>query len=408
MLFILFIAQGKAQVANLEASAQVDVVNGELVVKCAPSGNGFNFISRLEIKRKLVSESSYTTILYVEDPPRESDPVFRDNNLALKATTEGRAGRVSGAFLNLSVSAGRVTCEDGGSYQCRITHTGANNESLTVTSASVNVAVVVNPSSILPVFDLSPPNVPESTDNVYLKGTTIVLICQSEVGSPARPMRFCHRPAGMPNSLPVSSTQSDVVTPASTEPGKICILSRTIVATFAIADNAGEFTCEVYNATSNAACGTYLKTNVRSYIGQEYPYCNASNAESTTTTTTTTTTTASPTTTNSLSIDGTFIAQDSSGVSYTGGLSLLLLGCALIFLSGIMVAVSAILYIKAKKLRKEAEMSMIRSTYDSVRFNAGPGPNYSSLEDLKEQTPHRQIEELDSDGYMVPSMKTYK
>lgn len=43
------------------------------------------------------------------------------------------------------------------------------------------------------------------------------------------------------------------------------------MATFAIADNAGEFTCEVYNATSNAACGTYLKTNVRSYSGQEYP-----------------------------------------------------------------------------------------------------------------------------------------
>lgn len=410
VLFILFIAQGKAQVANLEAPAQVDVVNGELVVKCAPSGNGFNFISRLEIKRKLVSESSYITILYVEDPPKGSDPVFRDNNLALKATTEGRAGRVSGALLNFSVSAGRVTCEDGGSYQCKITHTGANNESLTVTSASVNVAVVANPSSGLPVFNLSPSNVPGSTDNVYLKGTTIVLICQSEVGSPARPMRFCHRPAGMPNFLPVSSTQSDVVTPASTEPGKICILSRTIVATFAIADNAGEFSCDVYNATSNASCGTYLKTSVRSYSGQEYPYCNASNADSTTTTTTTTTstTTASPTTTNSISIDETFIAQDSSGVSYTGGLSLLLLGCALIFLSGIMVAVSAILYIKAKKLRKEAEMSMIRSTYDSMHFNAGPGPNYSSLEDLKEQTPHRQIEELDSDGYMVPSMTTYK
>lgn len=64
------------------------------------------------------------------------------DNLALKATTEGRAGRVSGAILNLSVPAGRVTCEDGGSYQCKITHTGANNESLTVTSASVNVAVV--------------------------------------------------------------------------------------------------------------------------------------------------------------------------------------------------------------------------------------------------------------------------
>lgn len=64
------------------------------------------------------------------------------DNLALKATTEGRAGRVSGALLNFSVSAGRVTCEDGGSYQCKITHTGANNESLTVTSASVNVAVV--------------------------------------------------------------------------------------------------------------------------------------------------------------------------------------------------------------------------------------------------------------------------
>lgn len=67
---------------------------------------------------------------------------FPSDNLALKATTEGRAGKASGAFLNFSVSAGRVTCEDGGSYQCKISHTGANNESLTVTSASVNVAVV--------------------------------------------------------------------------------------------------------------------------------------------------------------------------------------------------------------------------------------------------------------------------
>lgn len=90
-------------------------------------------------------------------------------------------------------------------------------------------------------------------------------------GSPARPMRFCHRPSDMPNFLPVSSTQANVVTPASSEPGKICILSRNILATFAIADNAGEFSCEVYNATSNTVCGAYLKTSVRSYSGQEYP-----------------------------------------------------------------------------------------------------------------------------------------
>lgn len=43
------------------------------------------------------------------------------------------------------------------------------------------------------------------------------------------------------------------------------------MATFAIADNAGEFFCEVYNATSNPVCGAYLKTSVRSYSGQEYP-----------------------------------------------------------------------------------------------------------------------------------------
>lgn len=65
-------------IAKIDAPAQVNVDNGELVVKCAPSGNEFNFISRLEIKRKLVSESTYTTILYVEDPPRGSKPMFRD------------------------------------------------------------------------------------------------------------------------------------------------------------------------------------------------------------------------------------------------------------------------------------------------------------------------------------------
>lgn len=45
-----------------------------------------------------------------------------------------------------------------------------------------NYYIIANPSSGLPVFNLSPSNVPGSTDNVYLKGTTIVLICQLEVG----------------------------------------------------------------------------------------------------------------------------------------------------------------------------------------------------------------------------------
>lgn len=54
--------------------------------------------------------------------------------------------------------------------------------------------ITANPSSGLPVFDLSPSNVPGSTGgNVYLKGTTIVLICRSEVGKCRRYIDGSHQ-----------------------------------------------------------------------------------------------------------------------------------------------------------------------------------------------------------------------
>nr|XP_022333732.1 uncharacterized protein LOC111130787 [Crassostrea virginica] len=88
----------------------------------------------------------------------------------------------------------------------------------------------------------------------------------------------------------------------------------------------------------------------------------------------------------------------------TGGFTLLVLGCVLITLSGILFAASVILFLKSKKLRQDAEVTMIRSTYDSVHFNTGSAPNYTSLDDLT-QSPrrHPKLEKLDSDGYMVPS-----
>lgn len=54
---------------------------------------------------------------------------------------------------------------------------------------------------------------------------------------------------------------------------------------------------------------------------------------------------------------------------FSPGLSLLLLGCALIFLSGIMVAVSAILYIKAKKLRKGQKLQSSGNTMSQISKN---------------------------------------
>lgn len=55
------------------------MVNGEFVVKCVFLGNGFNFISWLEIKCKLVSEFLYIIIFYVEDLVKGSDLVFWDS-----------------------------------------------------------------------------------------------------------------------------------------------------------------------------------------------------------------------------------------------------------------------------------------------------------------------------------------
>lgn len=64
-----------------------------------------------------------------------------------------------------------------------------------------------------------------------------------------------------------------------------------------------------------------------------------------------------------------FCTSSISRIFFSPGLSLLLLGCALIFLSGIMVAVSAILYIKAKKLRKGQKLQSSGNTMSQISKN---------------------------------------
>ncbi|XP_048735816.2 uncharacterized protein LOC125651283, partial [Ostrea edulis] len=389
--------KGHAQ-ATIEIQASTNTVNlgsEELGVRCSPSGNGVNFISRIEILQQSVTESSFSSILYVEDPPRGSDPVFRNSDLSSRATAEGRAGRPSGAFLALTITRGRVNCNDGGSYKCRLTYTNGTNHSSTVTSSSSRVNLLAEPDSTPPTLTLSPSNIPGTSGNIYLTGTTITVTCQTEVGSPANLIRLCYRSAGITASQTVTNILANVVSPVSQEPSKSCVMTRTVVASFLVTNTAGSFSCEVYNDTRNAQCGQYIKTGGAAYTAQEYPVCNVS----------TTSTTQKPEVTTTV---GAIIEGDNGALAVTdsGGTTLLILGCGLITLSGSLFAASVIICMKARKLRKDAEMTMIQSTYDSVHFQATPTQQYTSLDSLK-ATNHRPLEKLDSDGYMVPSLENY-
>ncbi|XP_061173342.1 uncharacterized protein LOC133182513 [Saccostrea echinata] len=400
---------GESQVAQIEAPTTINLAN-ELRVKCSPSGNEFNFISEIQILHKPVTGSTYSTILEVEDPPRGSNPVFRVDEVRVRASAEGRAGRPSDAFLTLIINQGQVYCSDGGSYQCKIVNRSGDNVSTTITSTSVPVTIVASPDSTPPILTLSPSNIPGTggSGSMYLKGTTVMLVCQAEVGSPPYPMRFCYQTAGVSTFETVTNIVSNVTTPQSLESEKSCLMTRTIVASAEITDNAGTFFCEVHNTVSDPGCGSNLKVSNTMFTAQDLPVCNSSTLITTsrpsTTTRTTSTTIAPPATdaptTTAAPIEGNV---EVLAVTDNGGFTLLLLGSGLIVVSGALFAASLIIFMKAKKLKKSAEMSMIRSTYDSVHFRTTPAPNYTSLDDLRSPD-HRPLEKQDSDGYMVPSL----
>ena len=71
----------------MEAPSQVQRGVEALTIKCSPSLDGFNFINRLEIKRKGTGESTYSTVLEVIDPPRGSNPNFKDGTLIFSKKT---------------------------------------------------------------------------------------------------------------------------------------------------------------------------------------------------------------------------------------------------------------------------------------------------------------------------------
>ncbi|XP_062605664.1 serine-rich adhesin for platelets-like, partial [Saccostrea cucullata] len=376
---------GKSQTpleAQIGAPTTIDIQN-ELSVKCAPSGS-FDFISKIEIQRKNATASTYSTILVVEDPPRGSAPVFRDDEVRERASAQGRAGRPSDAFLTLTIPQGQVNCNDGGSYQCQIVN--GDNGSTTITSIAVTVTIQVSPDASRPVLSLSPSNFPGAGVSVYtyLKGTTIMLVCQADVGSPPQPMRFCYQPTGVSTFTPVTNVVSNIVAPQSVEPAKSCLLTRTIVASAEITALAGSFYCEVHAAGTSQGCGTNLKVTDAMFTAQNLPVCNSStitcSSSSTTSTTTTTSTTSSTSSTTSTTTEAS-IEGDVQVLAVTdnGGYTLLLLGCGLIVVSGVLFATSLIIFMKAKKLKKGAEMAMIRSTYDSVHFRRSSAPNYTSL-----------------------------
>lgn len=77
----------RGQVVEFEAPSSLQRGVEALTIKCSPSLDGFNFINRLEIKRKGTGESSYSTVLEVIDPPRGSNPNFKDGTFIFSKKT---------------------------------------------------------------------------------------------------------------------------------------------------------------------------------------------------------------------------------------------------------------------------------------------------------------------------------
>ncbi|XP_062578021.1 uncharacterized protein LOC134239901 [Saccostrea cucullata] len=80
----------------------------------------------------------------------------------------------------------------------------------------------------------------------------------------------------------------------------------------------------------------------------------------------------------------------------------LIVGCALIALSGVLVVVSVIFFIKAKRLKNQAEMNTIRSTYESTVVKTAKPPEYTSLNDIRPS--HQQPQEIQDNREVLYSL----
>ncbi|XP_048738257.2 uncharacterized protein LOC125652858 isoform X2 [Ostrea edulis] len=344
-----------------------------------------------------MTETSYSTLLYVQDHSTGSVPAFEDDDLKQRATARGGTGNPEGAFLSLQVTPDSANCREKGFYKCRITYISAN-ETNYVTSTSVFIDIVVPPSSAPPSFILSLSNIPGAlpTSHTYLKGTTILLGCRAEVGSPAYPMRFCLKtPTGYEL---ITKLEENSLSPSSTNPAKTCMMSRTIIASLLV-NTEGEIHCDVYNATSNMGCHLHPRTASETFSVQDFPVCNTSTKSLLNLSTTKASLSNQSVGVTSVPVQAIPLVTTESAM---GGLAVLVLGCVLIALSGAFLVTSVIICRKAKTLRKEAELVLIRSTYDSINFKTSPASEYSSLDNLTTTSSH-PLERQDSDGYMIPT-----
>lgn len=393
LVFLPFvITPGNAQTqVELSVPSSLSLGKAPLTISCRSLKT--SVINRIQIERKPATGSVYSTLVYVGEG---FAPIVRNDELRPRAVATGRVGVSKEASLELNLSKDRVNCNDWGYYKCKITYT-VGNLSSTATSASVLMDLVVPPSSADPLLLLSPSNVPNANSSSYryLKGTTIIIGCRAEVGFPvAYPMRFCLKKV-FGYEL-ITELQANYVAPSSTDSAKSCVKTRTILASVPVTSD-GLVYCDVYNATANRGCSTHMTSTSASFTVQDFPVCNVSiGATNASLITPTSNVTSSPNIPN-IGNTGEFTTHETK--DYT----VLVLGCVFTVVAGALFIASVIIYLKARKLRKEAEAVMIRTTYDSVQYNSKSASEYSSLDDLAENTYHRPLEKQDSDGYVMPT-----
>ncbi|XP_065942987.1 uncharacterized protein [Magallana gigas] len=344
LVFLPFvITPGNAQTqVELSVPSSLSLGKAPLTISCRSLKA--SVINRIQIERKPATGSVYSTLVYVGEG---FTPIVRDDELRPRTVATGRVGASKEASLELNLSKDRVNCNDWGYYKCKITYT-VGNLSSTATSASVLMNLVVPPSSADPILLLSPSNIPneDSSSYRYLKGTTIIIGCRAEV-------------------VPVTSD--------------------------------GLVYCDVYNATANRGCSTHMTSTSASFTVQDFPVCNVSiGSTNASFITPTSNVTSSPNIPKKINT-GEFTTPETK--DYT----VLVLGCVFTVVAGALFIASVIIYLKARKLRKEAEAVMIRTTYDSVQYNSKSASEYSSLDNLAENTYHRPLEKQDSDGYVMPT-----
>ncbi|KAK3100254.1 hypothetical protein FSP39_016982 [Pinctada imbricata] len=380
---------------------------GDLAIECRldKAGTGVERVSTITITRQFNYKESFF-VFAGWNQAGEVRPQI-DSVSARISQFDGNIGEPEVSFVRVKLET--TDCTDVTTYRCEIEARLINQSRLTQLQSTIQVTANIPVVGIMTITasrsngDVSDP--PDSVSNDafsigrgnYTIGTAIYISCNVDAGNPGpASVTLCHKLKNESTYRAFVGTASKITFMGET-PENLCRLRQSFPRNYIVRsqDMVGRnFFCEIPNVTSTnctlvPSIASIFNVTAVSLPGVSIPVC----------------TTVLPTNSSAnqnADISGEQLMSLQTAANEVG-VAFLIVGIIFIALSIPSVVFGVVSFLRMKKLKKEIELKMTRSTYDALSFQtqigqSGGGLTYEALDNNRSE-----VTRQDSSGYMLPT-----